>query len=249
MSSLANALKILSMFGNDTPSLRVTEVAEKIGLPKSSVSRLIKELVASGYLERVGDGRGFMPGAELLRLGQLYRTGTPLEDRIDQACKDFLVTYPATGYVCVLRGIDVVVIRKHEGHHQLRYIVEPGTVVPAFASAVGKALLAHLPDVEVSARLPDRMSTSFREADYEKPELMDEICLIRERGYATMTDHRMRIGAIGVAISLTANRDMGFAICYGLDTLSVDGRAELATKLVSAAAEIGQLAGDEYWQS
>ena len=76
----------------------------------------------------------------MLRLGQLYRARTPVQERVDEICQDLLKRYPATAYLAVLRGFQLVVLRRHEGWHPVRYIMEPGDTIPAFATAVGRAL-------------------------------------------------------------------------------------------------------------
>lgn len=247
MSSLGNALRLLSMFGESSPRMRVTDIAAATGLPKSSVSRLLKELCAAGYVERDGDSRAFRTGPEFFRLGALYSKRVPFEDRIDETCRRLIAKYPATAYVGVLRGLELIVIRRHEGWHPVRYIQEPGSSLPAFATAVGKALLAHLPDGALEDVLPDRMSTPFREADYERQELVAELRESRGRGYALMVDLDIRIGATGVAVSLSPGRSMGFAICYGLDSITDEEKQILAGELTSAAREIGNLTADPYW--
>lgn len=236
------------MFAPDAPVLRVTDVAATTGLPKSSVSRMMKELAGAGFVERDRNSRAFRPGSELFRLGALFSHRAPLEDRIDEACRRLIAAYPATAYVGVLSGMDLVVLRLHEGRHPVRYIQEPGSSIPAYATAVGKAVLAHLPDAELDALLPARMSTPFREAAYTRTELRAELEEIRRRGHAVMVDRRIRIGAIGVAVSIGSGRVMGFAICYALDAIAEDDLTALAAELTDAAREIGRAAGDPRWR-
>ena len=82
MSSLSNAVRLLLSFTAETPRLGVTELANAHGLPKSTVSRTMKELEAAG-LSNVPDGRLYQPGPQMFRIGSLYRTAEVPLDRID----------------------------------------------------------------------------------------------------------------------------------------------------------------------
>ncbi|MCF3935261.1 IclR family transcriptional regulator [Acuticoccus sp. M5D2P5] len=248
MSSLQNALRLLAQFSADRTELRVTDLAEVLSLPKSSVSRLLKELTEAGLVEREAGGRAFRIGPELFRLGHLYRVRVPVQERVDEVCQELLKRYPATAYLAVLRGFELVVLRRHEGWHPVRYIMEPGDTIPAFATAVGRALLARLPMETLEEIVPDHLTLDYRDVDASRQEMLDELVAIRERGCALMDDRKLRVAAIGVAVSSGTGRDLGFALSFATEAIATADRIVLEEDLMEAAWEIGRLSGDPYWQ-
>ncbi|HEX7076517.1 MAG TPA: IclR family transcriptional regulator [Hyphomicrobiaceae bacterium] len=243
MSSLANGLRLLALLKSPHVTLRVSEAARELRLPKSTVSRLLKELTQAGLLERDGEGPGFRSGPELFRLGSLYRARLPVENRIDEALNALVHRYPATAYVGVLRGVDLIVLRRHEGVHPVRFIQEPGSCLPAYATAVGKALLARRPFNEIVEALPERLVCETRDVNMTRDALLDELETARRRGYAELDDRLLGIGAVGVAIGLAPGRDIGFAICFSRDIAPSDKEA-IAQELCELAREIGRLCDD-----
>ncbi|MFC7397309.1 IclR family transcriptional regulator [Chelatococcus sp. GCM10030263] len=247
MSSLTTALRIVSSLGRERTLLRVSEVARELNLPKSTVSRLLNELVRADFIEHASGERGFRAGPELFRLGSLYRDGVPAEDQIDAVCLDLVKRHPATAYVGVLQGIDLVILRCHQGSYPLRFILEPGSKVPAYATAVGKALLARLDKQELAALLPKRLVYESRDVDTTREAMLGELQEARQRGYARLDDRVVGVGAIGVAVRISPGRTTGFAVCYAREAVAPLEQADIAAALTAAAAEIGELWGDPYW--
>ena len=248
MSSLKNALRLLALFDATHTERRVTDIAAALSLPKSSVSRLLKDLIEAGMIERGAGGRGLRIGPEMLRLGQLYRARTPVQERVDEICQDLLKRYPATAYLAVLRGFQLVVLRRHEGWHPVRYIMEPGDTIPAFATAVGRALLSRLPLEELERIVPNHLSLDERDVDASRQQILDEIAAVRERGCAHVDDRKLRVSAIGVAVSTGPGRDLGFALSFAAEAIAPADRLAIERDLTSAAREIGLLNADPYWQ-
>lgn len=249
MSSLDNALRLLALLGRDHPRLRVTEAADTLGLPKSSVSRLLSTLDRAGMVERDGSHHGFRAGPEMFRLGSLYRARIPPEERVDEALRAMVARFPATAYVGVLRGMNLVVLRLHEGFHPVRYIQQPGSVIPAFATAVGRALLARLPDAALRAGLPPHISVPSRAVDMPRASLLRELARSRTRGFAGYDDQKLGIIAFAVAVRLAAGRDLGFALCLGRETVDRAMRAEIIAALLETARAVGVLCGDPAWST
>ena len=247
MSSLDKALRLLSLLDEATPLLRVTEVAQAQGLPKSSVSRLLASLFQAGLVERDGERQGFRAGPELFRLGSLYRARTPPEERVDEALRKMVARFPATAYVGVLRGIDLVVLRLHEGSYPVRFIQQPGSVIPACGTAVGRALLARLPDAALRAALPPHIALPARAVDMSRAAMLRELSRARAQGFAAYDNPDLGIAAIGVAVRLAPGRDLGFALCLGREQLGPAMRTEVVAALQETARSIGLLCGDPVW--
>src|SRR4051812_25859224 len=77
--ALERALDILDAFSLNTPELPIARIVERVGLPKSTVIRLVAILVDRGYLERVADSESLRIGVRLFEIGSIYIQNTSLE--------------------------------------------------------------------------------------------------------------------------------------------------------------------------
>lgn len=248
MSSLSNALAILSTFEQSQPELGVTELAQKLSLPKSSVSRLMSELEQSGYLERTTDRR-YRPGPEMLRIGSLYKFGVLPVDRIDAAIKALVARFPASAYIAINRGIDTVILRLREGTSPIRFIVPEGSAVPAYSVAIGKAILARLTDHELAELLPERATCADPFYDMPKESLIAELVEARQRRFADLRDMAQRgVDAIGIAIKPAGGDTIGLALSFMIST-PAGMRNEIIEALMEVGTTLGTALGDPYWRA
>ncbi|MGI3785832.1 MAG: IclR family transcriptional regulator, partial [Janthinobacterium lividum] len=145
-----------------------------------------------------------------------------------------------TVVLAVLDGTDVVYVARHDGHQPVRYVNEIGTRNPAAVTALGRAMLASLPDDELERRLdgtrqlPVRTSRSLRTVD----QLRSDLNGVRARGYAIDDEQGVAgircfsvpVGAPGsptaVSVSFVADR-----LTPELETVLVAGLTRLAARL------------------
>lgn len=142
MSSLENALEILGLLSPKREVLRVSEVARDLQIPKSSVSRLLQTMCASGLLEREEGGQGYLTGPLSLWLGSLYRNRFSAVDDADRIVSRLVARFGFTGYVSCLSTDDIILLRVRQGSYPLRHVRDVGTKLPAFETAMGLSLLA-----------------------------------------------------------------------------------------------------------
>ena len=247
MSSLTNALALLSSFHQSTPELGVSELAAKLGLPKSSVSRLMSEMERLDYLERTPDRR-YRPGHELLRIGSLYKFGVLPVDRIDTEIKRLVARFPASGYVAVNKGINTLILRMREGTSPVRFIVPEGSVVPAFTVAIGKAVMARMTDQELEALLPERATCETPFYDLSKERLMEELQEIRRRRWADLRDMAQRgVDAVGIAIKPDGGEVIGMALSF-MATMPMTTRHDVVDAMLEVGTTLGTALGDPFWR-
>nr|WP_281378438.1 IclR family transcriptional regulator [Gordonia humi] len=136
--------QVLSLFTPDAPEWGVSEVARRLSVPKSNTHDVMSSLTEVGFLQRTSAGR-YRLGWRLLSMSRSLLDSSEFEVRAAQILRKL-----ATG-----TGLPVTV-----GVWDGRRVVSvagagpsPGTVLPAFSSALGKALLAHQPWDDVRAAL------------------------------------------------------------------------------------------------
>ena len=146
-AAVDKAISLLVAFGAQAATgVGVSELARRAALSKSTAFRVLGLLERNGVVEKVG--KEYRLGVRLHELGRSVYA--PEHDRIRDELIPFVTElYEATHetvHLAALHGTDVVYLAKLYGHRQVDAPSRIGGRVPAFATAVGKALLAHDPD-------------------------------------------------------------------------------------------------------
>lgn len=144
---------VLGTFSGEHSALGVNEIARRTGLAKSVTSRIVHELVAEDFLERTEGGLRL--GIRLFELGNLAQRSKELRQLALAAMVDLRQATGLTVQLSVLKGSDQVyveILRGSDPDMVIRSRV--GGRVPAYATAGGKAVLAHASAELVDAALP-----------------------------------------------------------------------------------------------
>ena len=249
MSSLENGIRILQCFSTNQVELRVSDVAQSLSLPKSTVSRLMKSMGEAGLLERDPKRRSYGPGILAFQLGNLYQKQIKVLDLIDEALIRLVDEFHATGYTSVLKGNEIVIIRVRQGSYPVRLILETGYRGQAFATSVGRALLARLPDDEVRRLHPDplRHPEAHLETDIET--LIADLNRIRGEGVAETLDTNFTgFGAIAAAIESENERQaVAFSLSFPTSAVSKERIEKMNKRVFEVARDIGRRTNDPYW--
>ncbi len=171
-TSLSKGLEVLACVADSPEPLSVRDLAERTGIPKSSVHRVVAELRAAGLLEAATSGVRL--GMALFELG-----GTALQqNRLEAQARPFLeALFDRTGQLSqlgVLQGTDLLYLARvgRGGHHRVASPV--GGRIPATCTASGKALLAFNPatlELAISEGLAHRTRRSITDPEVIRAEL------------------------------------------------------------------------------
>ncbi len=152
---LERGLRILCEFSRHEPSLTAPELARRLGVPRSTVFRLLVTLEQMGFVERTDDGRAYTLGLAVLRLGFEYLgsltitdLGRPIVDRLRNE----------TGFsanLVVRDKRDIVYIMRAASASPFASSVSIGTRLPAHATVLGHVLLGDLSLSELKALYPE----------------------------------------------------------------------------------------------
>jgi IclR family transcriptional regulator, acetate operon repressor len=222
---------VLDTFDDTSASLRLTEIAERTGLPMPTALRMVRELVTWGGLERQGDG-SYRVGRRLWALG----TGAPCMRRIRRAASSSLHgLFAVTGQevqLAVLDGTEALVLdavgRRAEAHD--------GDRLPLHASAVGKVLLAHAPGRVLDAVLRRGLTRLTPYTVGSPGRLAGQLRQVRAAGVASAYEE-IRVGRASVA---TAVLDQAGAVvaAIGLTTAGPADPSRYLRDLKLAAARV-----------
>lgn len=247
MSILVSASAVLKCFSEECTEVTVSDLVRRLAMPKSNASRLLRGMRDAGLLESVGDSKRFRPSLMLVNVGRTYRRSSSLIERADAVVQRVSQECGHTGYVSKRDGVHIVAVTDHQGTNALRVVSSVGRVLPAFASATGRSLLARLTDDEVRALYPDGLpgAPSVR-APQTMDELLGRLADIRLSGVATSHDEANRgVAAIAVAVG---DRDTGeevsLCIVFPLTTSDSVERTAITKALRDGANEIATLGND-----
>jgi len=249
MSALDNAIEVLRCFSSHQPEISNADVIQLTGKPKSSTSRLLRQLRDSGLLEQDAMTRRYRPGLLLFELGRLHRTQNDFVVAAEQRLRPICARTGHTGYIAVLDGAEQVVLRVVPGSNPLQVVTPPGVRAPAFATSNGRAMLARLSDVEIRARLPKPLPAISPSAPQNVAGLMARIAEIRRTGYSESSNETLPgVGSLGFALSRRdTNETIGVALSYPSQLTSAQERARLWQALRAMAVELGRLFDDPIW--
>jgi DNA-binding IclR family transcriptional regulator len=138
---VARVSAVLGAFDERHPHLRVSEISRRAGLPMSTTSRLVAELVGYGFLDR--DGSALRIGARLSGFGELAARQRDLRAVALPFMADLRAATGQSVHLAVLDGAEAVYLETLRGEAGPRMPSEVGGRLPAHACAVGKALLAY----------------------------------------------------------------------------------------------------------
>jgi DNA-binding IclR family transcriptional regulator len=251
MSTLENAASVLRLFTADRLELTVTDVARALGLPKSSVSRLLKAMRESGLLTSAADTPRYRVGTLLFEIAQLHQQNSALMDLADVELSAICRDTRHTGYISILDGTDVLVLRMHPGREALRVVTPLGSRAAAFATANGRALLARLSDDKVRSLHPKPLQPPSANAPADMTSLLDRLTDTRRVGWCEAIDEAIPgVHSIAVAVEDAANAEtFAFCLSFPVSQLSQIESRSIVRALTDAARRIAEKVGDRYWQS
>jgi IclR family transcriptional regulator, acetate operon repressor len=200
IESVDNALRILQTL-RDSGQVRVSDVAAELGIARSTAHRLLAMLVYRDFAVQAED-RSYRPGpavsAEPLRGEPAQRLRQVMRPHME-ALRDQVAE---TINLVVRLGIQTRFLHTVESVQLLRVGDRQGTILPAWKTSGGKALLAELPDAQLTALLrgangrpPEGMTAADRRV------LVSELRLIRDQGYAeNIEESESGVCAIGMCV-------------------------------------------------
>ena len=184
ITALQRGLRLLHLFSEAPRGLTAKQVASLSRLPVSTVHRFLANLVTAGFLNRDGEGT-YSLGIACFSIGQaavgqldVRRLSLPYLRELNQQTRE-------TIHLTVRHGLSAVYVEKLDSPEPLRIHSRIGAAVPLYCTAVGKVMLAYMPEDEQQRILPGlnlQRQTSNSVGNLQ--ELKIELYRVRKNGYA-----------------------------------------------------------------
>jgi len=170
--SLERGLAILSSYHADRPLIGVSELSRELDLSRSTAHRYVTTLAQLGYLQQDAVSKRYRLGPKVLDLGFSALSAMDLLEIAAPHLRKLSDDTQRTVNLAILEGTDVVYVERYRasrpGQQEIDLNLHVGARLPAYCTAMGKAILAFLPE--------DRLAKLIRRIDFE------------ERGPNTITD-------------------------------------------------------------
>lgn len=197
--SLDRAFTLLEAVADAGGSARLTELSAATGFPLPTIHRIVRSLVAGGYLRQQPD-RSYALGPRLIRLGD--RAAQMLGAWALPHLGELVSEIGETATMAMLEGEQAVYVAHVPSPHTMRMFTEVGRRVHAHSTGVGKALLSRLTDAEVAELLARTGMPAMTPGTITTPEaLLAHLAQVREQGWA-MDDGEHETGVRCVALAV-----------------------------------------------
>lgn len=248
MSSFESAVSILRCFSPETPELAVTEVATRIAMPKSTVSRLLQAMAEQGLVEQHEATRRYRVGLLPFRLGQLYYAHVQVVDLVEAEIDGLVEETGFTGYVGVLNGTDITILRRKHGRYPVQVVLHPGFRIAAATTAFGKALLARSSNEQLREQLAVAPVDGTSRAGAAITKLLRELETVREQHWAIGDTAFPGMCAIGAAVGSADDQPaIGFSLSFPDSEVNPQARQSIAGRVVAVARKVAAITADPFW--
>jgi IclR family transcriptional regulator, acetate operon repressor len=183
--SIGRALRLLACFSESRPSHTLSELSRQLELAPSTVSRLLSVLEEYGYVRRGSGNSHYTVGIAPIALASVAISQSDLRRQSLPFLEMLADTSHYNANLAVLYAGDVLFLARVPAAKELRTYTITGTRNAPHSTAVGKILLAALPEEEVRALYSDRPLEAVTPCTITTMEaLLAELARVRERGYA-----------------------------------------------------------------
>lgn len=206
VQSLARGLSVIAAFDAAHPVMTLSDVARRTGLTRATARRFLLTLEALGYVR--SDGRQFELTPKVLQLGYSYLSALSLPQLATPHLKRLSDSVQESTSLSVLDGPDIVYVARVATHRIMTVSISVGTRFPAYATSMGRVLLAGLPEPRLHEYLETvRLSPLTAQTTTDTERLLEQLRAVRERGHAVV-DQELEAGLRSAAVPV---RDAGGA--------------------------------------
>jgi len=205
VDAAAKALELLNVFSFNERKLSLNNLAARTGIPKATAFRLLSTLEQSGFVAKVG--AEYHLGIKCLVLGNVVAADLDVREKAHPHLVQLRDLTRETTHVAMLHQWHVVYLDRVPSPQPVGFMQSrAGAILPAHCTALGKTLLAYLPEAEVAGWASTAKFEALTPYTRTSPaELLDELRLVRQRGYA-LDEQEHEIGVRCIAAPIRNHR-------------------------------------------
>jgi len=243
--SVERALDILLCFRLEKPELSLTQIAEQVGMHKSTIHRLLATLETKRFVSRDKATGMYQLGFRFLELASIMLQDLDINRWAQPYLQDLAILSGETVDLAMLDNDHVVYLQVVESPQRVKIAAAVGEQLPVYCTATGKAFLAYLPEYQLKEILAKGKVKYTEHTIVSDTDLYRDLLKIRERGFAiSKEEYEKDINAVAAPIldengcPLAVIAIVGPSFRLSDDCMMVLGQAILETTS-TIAREIG----------
>ncbi len=243
VTSVQKAIDILRCFREGASSCSLSDIASRVGIPKSTAHALVKTLESNHLLEREPSGNNYRLGVEVFKLGYVAKSAVRISPHAFAVLENLLTETGEVVYFAIPQDGQVLYLEALYPTKRAVSYSSVGRVGPMHCTGLGKAMLADMSADEVSRIVRAQGLTKFTENTIVTEEgLAKELRAIRERGYATdHGEHNAMVACVAAAVRSGAGDTVGAISVSGpILSFSQERVAELASEVTYASSTVSR---------
>lgn len=204
VQSLARGLAVIRAFDADNAELSLSEVARRADMPRAAARRFLRTLETLDYVRGagVGVGRTYALTPRVLELGFSYLSALSLPELVQPHLERLSREVDESVSAAVLDGTDIVYVARVPTRRIMSVRIMIGTRFPAYATSMGRVLLAALPDAERDAVLAASRLQPLTDRTMTDPRALgEELDRVAAQGWS-LVDGELEPGLRSVAAPL-----------------------------------------------
>ena len=241
VKSAARALELLDDIAAHGPGTQL-QLANRLGIPKSSLHALLRTMCARGWLDTDQTGSVYRLGIHTLTVSSAYLDGDPVLSRAAAVMDEIAAATEETVHLGRLEGPDVIYTAKRESKHPLRMHSAVGRRLPAYATSLGRAMLAEQPVDVRSALVPHHIDPLTSQATTDRDEVLAIIDTAQRVGYAMESEEScLGVRCFGVALPFSRASIDALSVAVPISRLDQAREDFIIETLLSVKARLSSL--------
>ncbi len=216
------------------------ELLALTGMPRSTLYLTLDALERRQWLVKSGDG--YAVGVALFEIGSTYLLADFTLDAFRREAAWFVARHNEAVQMAVLDRAEVVYLAREDPSRAVRLVSDIGSRLPAHCSALGRALLASLPDETVQMMVPARLRALTEHSLTKRADLLAALAGVRERGYASEREEACSgLACLAVFVGVSpAGKRIAVSTSVPLDRLTERRETRLLVDLTTLAQRVAR---------
>lgn len=245
MKSLGKMMQVLDCFDRESVQLKISEISDRCGLPKTTAQRIASSLRAIGLLEQNGRRDSYRLGLKLFQLGSTVLYSFDFHGRASPHIEKLQQITGENVHLCMFDGTGMVFVEKHSSNVASIDHVTTISSTPLYCNGVGKAFLAFQSEQLIERVIEAGLEPLTPHTIADPDEFRADLMATRERGYA-IDDRESSMQEACVAAPIRNSAGHVFAsisVSTSPDRLPVSRIAGISTIVIDVADEVSKKLG------
>jgi len=202
INSIIRAYNVLRCFSGEKTHFKISEIAHQLQLDRSTTYRILLSLEKCGFVEKDKKTGEYSLGVATFETGNTYLRRMDFIQISKPIMADLALEVRETVHLAVLSDTEIVYVDKVDSPRTLGVMSKIGQRAPVYCTALGKVLLAHQPNDELSRIVQQiKLKPFTRNTISSKRKLVEELRKIRKQGYALdQKEYEQDVECIGAPI-------------------------------------------------